>query len=183
MKKLILKSPTRKIVGYKTFAEAVRRNELDPRSRQARETSQQIAGRSITDACWDDAHLSLLFSEGNAICFSAVDEQVSWELVNAAQFGAYRSSWASDPELIQLIRRGKNDKIMTNEMDREGVIQRMVGKVLRALGTDEFGVYLHVKYDRRYLSLHAGTVADTELPFLEWFEDEEWVPPKRTTGE
>jgi hypothetical protein len=170
MREINLRKPSRTVVGYSTAMEAIRANQVSPRSMQAQEFSQKIADKLIEGGCWADDKCAILLSDDCAICFSSANEEVMWELISRPQFDVLHSSYGADPEPIRVRRQAVDGRILTSQMDRTAIMSRMVGKRVRRIVTDEFGVYVYFESDRSYVSFHGSVIADVECPFLEWFE-------------
>jgi hypothetical protein len=173
MRKLKLKGRTRDVVGFPTFWETVRSNGNTPQSVEARATSAQIVGRVVEAGAWEDDAAAFLISGNSGIHFTAVGHEVKWELIDAACFDRFRMSWTSDPDLIVLQRPRKDGGLLASSMDRAAMVSHLIGRSIRRLVTNEFGVSLHFQNTGELLTFRAQIAIDPERPFLEWFEDDE----------
>jgi hypothetical protein len=173
MREVTLKTFEREVQAWPTFWEAVRQNQRSPRSARARETSEHIAGKTPESACWDEGQSALLLSEGCGLHYSIEHQEVVWTLISASEFEVFRSAWTSDPEPIRLTRECHDGRLFVSTMDRATIWARIIGKTVRRIVTNEFGVYLHFEGDPRHLKFSAQVNANGNVPLLEWFEDED----------
>jgi hypothetical protein len=173
MREVHLKKSERNVQGWPTFWEAVRQNQRTPRSARARETSEHIAGRTLESACWDEDQAAVLMSGSCGLHFAIENQEVVWNLISASQFEVFRFAWASDPEPIRLTFECDDGRLLANDMDRMTIWAGIIGKTVRRIVTNEFGVYLHFKNDPRHLFFSAGMNANGDVPLLKWLEDED----------
>jgi hypothetical protein len=161
------------ILPNTSFADTIRRNHLSEQYKLSQDLSQKIVGGIVEDGCWIEDQLAVLLSANCALHFFVLNQEVKWSLIAVAKYIIFKATWHSDPEVIRLTRYCNDGRVLSNEMDRKKIMADIIGKEIKLVTIDQFGVYLHFRELRQYLALHAQFVTQDHSPFLEWFEDDD----------
>lgn len=159
------------VIGYPTFWDAVRHNDSLSIQELAKQTSQFVRDKVVSQMCWDDDRIALLLDGDSGLLFIIESAFVAWHLINKTEFDQYCASWTLDSEPLQIKRQYSDGHWSTIVMDRVAMTTNVLQKRIRRIVFDEFGTYLHFQFDPRYLSFHAQVIDDSGKSLLEWFED------------
>lgn len=171
MREVELENSADRAAGTATFMGTVRRNIGSPDSRAAAAISRDLASTIVVAGRFEDDRLAVLLSDDRAIEFVADGRRVASRVMTAGEFHAEYESCSSSTELIRLTLETNDGEVLESQMDRIGILEWLVGKAFRRIVVDEFGTYLHLNGERRYLALHAHLAKKPPRPFLEWLLD------------